>query len=367
MEDSEAMTVPIQSIVAGAAIALGGATTEPPKPQDPQPSSPARNVFNPQMSIVTDFRGILIDNHGEKEWKLNELEFGFAADVDPFLRAEAYISVHKSGHDHHEDGIEESHGEYEIEIEEAFGVYTGLGGGWQVKLGKFAGAVGRIQRNHIDQLNVVDYPFVIQDLFGDHGLRAPGVHVSYLFPGQQFLELTLEAVQAEDGPLFEHAKLDKPVWIGRLRTFFDFSDDLSAQLGGSILTGPRDEDRATVFGLDYTMKWQPGQKGQSAVFEAEAYWANSNEPGFSSTFGAFAALTYQIAPRLFLTGRFDYSELPGTSDVRRGFGGNVTYKLSEFQLLRLELMRITSNFDDPRTVLTFQFQYLIGAHPAHKY
>ncbi len=365
------MGVPIQSIAAAAAVAFGSGTTAPLALQDEQPPTPAKNVFNPQISLVTDFRGILVDNHGEKVWNLNELELGFAADVDPFLRAEAYIGIHQHtddhGHKKQGKGKGEDHAEYEIEIEEAFAVYNRLGGGWQVKMGKFAGAVGRLQRNHIDQLNFLDYPFVIQDLFGEHGLRAPGVHVSYLFPGQQFLELSLEAVQAEDGPLFDHSTLDKPVGIARLRTFFDFSEDMSAQLGGSLLFGPRDEDRATVVGLDYTMKWQPGQKGRSAVLETEAYWANSNEAGFSSTFGAFAAFTYEVAPRTFITARYDYSEMPGTSDLRQAWGANVSYKLTEFQVLRLEFQRITSNFDDPRNVLTFQFQYLIGAHPAHKY
>lgn len=353
------MTVTITPISAGLAMALANSS---PTPQQPPALS---NVFNPQISVVTDFRGTLVDNHEDKKWSLHEVEIGLAADVDPFLRAEAYIAIHHNHH--HEDADNGDHAEYKVEIEEAFAVYNRLGGGWQAKLGKFAAAVGRIQRNHGDQLNWLDYPFVIQDLFGDHGLRASGVHVSYLFPGSQFLELSLEAVQPDDGPLFMEAKLDRPVAVARLRTFFDFTEDLSAQLGGSFLTGPNDEDRATVYGIDYTMKWQPGQRGRSAVLETEAYWSNSNAPGFGSTFGAFAAVTYEVAPRVFLTGRYDYSEIPGSSDIRRAWGGNVTYKLSEFQHLRLEFLRITSNFDEPRNVLTFQFQYLMGSHPAHRY
>lgn len=353
------MFVPIHSIAA----ALTAATATPAVLA--QERATASNVFNPQMSVLTDFRGTLVDNREDKAWWLNEVEIGLAADVDPFVRAEAYIGIHQERHE--EDGNGEEHAEFTVEIEEAFGVYNRLGGGWQAKLGKFAAAVGRIQRNHPDQLNWLDYPLVIQDLFGEEGLRAPGVHLSYLFPGTQFLELSVEAIQAEDGPLFEGSTLDKPVGVARLRTFFDYTDDLSAQLGGSFATGPHEDDRANVFGLDYTMKWQPGQKGRSASLEAEAYWSDSDSPGFGSTFGAFAAVTYEVAPRVFLTGRYDYSELPGTSDIRRAWGANATYKMTEFHFLRLEFMHITSNFDEPRNVLTFQFQHLMGVHPAHRY
>ena len=177
------------------------------------PQSP--NSFNPQIAVVTDFRALLSSNDGDdsKRAELKELELALAADVDPFLKAEVYLAVAK------EDG------ESVVEVEEAFGRYTNLGRGLSGKFGKFAAAIGRVQRNHTDQLNSLDYPFVIQDFLGDEGLRAGGGSLSYLLPGDKFHEFTLEALDASETPLFADASTGALVWVGHYRTFFDFSGD----------------------------------------------------------------------------------------------------------------------------------------------
>jgi hypothetical protein len=72
-------------------------------------------------------------------------------------------------------------------------------------------------------------------------------------------------------------------------------------------------------------------------------------------------------PLWFGTMKADYSELPGASDIRRGIGLGVAYKATEFQHLRLEWQRISSSFAPNGNLITLQFQYLIGKHPAHKY
>src|SRR5688500_14400395 len=110
------------------------------------PQNPS--YFNPQLSLVTDFRINLMDNTpgADKRAFLKEAELALAADVDPHLRAEAYIAIVDEG------------GTTEVEIEEAFGRYSHLGGGLSAKFGKIAAAVGRVSRNHVDQLNFLDFP-----------------------------------------------------------------------------------------------------------------------------------------------------------------------------------------------------------------
>lgn len=311
-----------------------------------------------QMSVVADFVG----NLGEKEdptverFDFREIEFGFASDVDPFLRAEAYIALAK------EDG------ETVVEVEEIFGKYTGLGHGLSAKVGKIAGAVGRVQRNHGDQLDYLEYPMVVQDVLGDEGLRRPGGSISYLFPSTQFRELTFEVLEPDtESPLFNRTDKDSPIFLGHFRTFFDFNEDLSAQLGFSGGTGPSlGDNTASLYGVDFTMKWRPGEKGKSANFEGEAIWSDAGGSA-ERTFGAFARATYEVAPRFFVTAGYDYSELPGSSDIRGGVLAGLTFAPTEFQKWRIEWQRIHSNFESSRNVLNIQFQWLIGAHPAHKY
>lgn len=322
------------------------------------------------MAIVGDFAYALRDNFADRRRAdFREIEFGFAADADPFLKVEAYIGLHK------EEGEDETH----VEVEEAFGRYSNLGRGMSAKFGKIAAAIGRVQRNHTDQLNYLNFPLPIRDALGEEGLRAGGASLSYLFPGSRFSELTVELLDAGDeGPVFNNSDLDEPAYVAHYRTFFDFNDDMSAQLGLSYLNGPTlagevkaagpvasRARRGDLYGIDYTMKWQPGTPGKSATLEAEAYWT---KPGGSErTFGAFGRLAYEVMPKWHLTVGYDHSEIPGTSDERKAWLLGLTRKVTEFHHWRLEFETISSNFERDRNVLTLQFQWLIGAHPAHRY
>lgn len=353
--------------IAAAAMAVSTSTPTPGKwtlkvHQDPAAPPPARqspNSFNPQIGLITDFRAVLSGDlpDDEKTADLKEAEFSFAADVDPYLRAEAYIAVAK------EDG------ETVVEIEEAFGRYANLGRGLSAKFGKIAAAIGRVQRNHADQLSWLDYPLVTQDFLGEEGFRAGGASLSYLLPGDAYHEFTLEGLDGRDTPLFAGSKSTTPTWVGHYRTFFEFGESSSLLLGASFATGPSGDSnrKANLYGADLTYKWHPGVQGRSAQVEAEAYWAKPGIPGAETAFGAFGALTYEVRPRLHLTAKYDYSEIPGTSDIHSGFSFGATLKVTEFHLWRVEWKSVGSNFDNTRNSLVLQFQWAIGAHPAHKY
>ncbi|MBL8060210.1 MAG: hypothetical protein JNK63_05795 [Chthonomonas sp.] len=330
---------------------------EPPTPtvQAEAPTRSRLSDFNPQISLVSDFRSRFANSQegGEKLSELKELELGLAADVDPFLRAEAYIAFAR------EDG------ENIVEVEEAFATYSRLGRGLTAKFGKIAGAVGRVQRNHADQQNWLDYPYAIQDILGEEGLKAPGASLSYLLPGDRFHEFTLEALVPDESPIFMGSDNGKPVVIGHYRTFFDFSEDLSAQLGATYAQGPNESTRSTLYGLDYTMKFQPGS-GNAWTFEAEALWAKPGS-GAETAFGMFAAGTVQLSKTLFGTVKWDQSEIPGTDSWRRGWTVGLTLRPTEFHHWRLQFQDMQTNFGESRRTLDLQFQWMIGAHPAHKY
>jgi hypothetical protein len=342
-----ALTLFPKTLVAAAAMAQGqGGTTA------------GANQFNPQISIVGDFVSVLDHTvRDERTTDFREIEFGFAAEADPFLRVEAYIALANEG------------GETVTEIEEAFGRYSRLGRGLSAKVGKIAAAIGRVQRNHADQLGYLDYPLVIRDVFGDEGMRLPGASLSYLFPGERFHELTLETLVLNDeGPVFASDSTDDKAYVLHYRTFFDFNEDLSASLGATYVSGQAagSDRRANVCGLDYTMKFQPGGTGRSWVFEAEGY--STKVPGASQRrSGWFARLMVEAAPKLWLTAGYDRSEIPGTSEHRSGTLFGVTKKVTEFHHWRLEWQRISSSFERAASVLTLQFQWVIGAHPAHRY
>ncbi|MBA3725096.1 MAG: hypothetical protein H0W86_01270 [Armatimonadetes bacterium] len=92
------MPISIGAAVGAAALAVNIAATNQDPEQAPAtpPATQNKNYFNPQMAIVFDFRGRFVDpDPSERKLDFSEIEFGFASDVDPYLKAEAYIAVAK--------------------------------------------------------------------------------------------------------------------------------------------------------------------------------------------------------------------------------------------------------------------------------
>jgi hypothetical protein len=207
----------------------------------------------------------------------------------------------------------------------------------------------------------------VTEVFGEEGLRAPGVSWAYLLPGDRFNELTVEALVPDDGPLFGGSDTGKPVILGHYRTFFDFSSDLSAQVGLSYATGPMEGGRSNVYGADFVAKFQPGGTGRNLVLESEAYWYESGAPGSTLRHGHFASVAYELADRLWLGARYDKVQLADGSDTLRAYTGGVTLKLTEFQLVRLEYQHQDWRNAGSRNQLVLQVQWAIGPHRAHKY
>ena len=326
---------------------------------DVSPLTQTQNAFNPDMSLVFNFGARMSDSMTPpaRRAAMREVEWGISADVDPYMRAEAYIAFAKS--------LDDDEGE--VEVEEAFGSYTGLATGTDLRVGKLAGAVGRINRNHIDQLDFFDYPLLVTSVLGEEGLRAPGASWAYLFPGDRFNEITVEALVADAGPLFTGSDTGKPVWVGHYRTFYDFTDDLSGQLGFTYGTGPMDGGTSSVYGADFVAKLRPQGTGRSLIFEAEALWYTAGAPGSSQRNGHFASLAYELGKRIWAGARYDYVQLPDGSDTLRALTGGLTLKMTEFQLVRLEYQTIDSNAGASRNQLVLQVQFVIGPHRAHKY
>jgi hypothetical protein len=327
------------------------------KQTEPSSQSPSGgNAFNPQIGLVTDARSVMkAATKEEEKATVHEAEISMSADVDPFLSAEAFLSVSNDG------------GESTVEAEEAFGTYNNLGHGMAGRFGKFRAAVGRANRTHTHALAYMDLPTVLQDTFGEEGLKGVGGELSYLFPTERFLDVTLESIVPEDGPVFKGARPSNPVMLAHLRTFFDFNPDLSAQLGFTAANGPTDVNRANVLGLDYTMKWQPSKINHFWQLESEAYWADAVAPGQKRTNGWFAAFTTQLTPQLFATARLDYSQVPGSAEVQKGWTANLTLKPTEFHHWRVEYTHLDNKLSRDTNTLTLQFVWLIGSHPAHKY
>ena len=86
------------------------------------------------------------------------------------------------------------------------------------------------------------------------------------------------------------------------------------------------------------------------------------------SWGMYALATYQIGKRWFLTGRFDYSNLPDNSSfVERAYSGVLGWYATEFQKIELEYKGTTSNVLPTADQVLLRTVFIIGAHGADAY
>src|SRR5262252_6617007 len=117
---------------------------------------------------------------------LQELEVAFQSIVDPYFRADVFLTIpNMSG----------------LEIEEAFLTTTSLPE-IQVKAGVFRSAFGRQNGMHLHVQDFVERPLINAAYLGTDGLRPPGAQLSWLLPFPFFLQLIGEvfSVAAPDIP-----------------------------------------------------------------------------------------------------------------------------------------------------------------------
>ena len=122
----------------------------------------AAKVLNPDISVIGDFIGA-IGNHGGRatpSLEMHESEVGFQEVIDPYARADFFISFGEAG----------------VNLEEGYITFTSLPAGLQLRVGKMRAAFGRVNTTHNHVLPWIDRPLVSQNLVGgDDGIDDAGL------------------------------------------------------------------------------------------------------------------------------------------------------------------------------------------------
>lgn len=322
---------------------------------------------NPNMSVIGDFRlSYLSPAQRHLDAEFHEAELAIQSVVDPYARADFFLSVSR----------DPGTGKFGLDLEEGYLTSLDLPAGLQLKAGKFRGTIGKINNIHPHALPFIDMPNVYVHYLGDEGLNDEGLSLSWLIPNPLdfYQELTIEATRGpDDNPGFLKSTADRYLYVGHLKNFWDLTDNATVEAGLSGATGPNDSAFATVLGgIDLTYKWKPLQFNtyQSFVAQAEAFWSNKRLSGTETmkSWGMYALVTYQIGKRWFLTGRFDYSNLPDNSlFVERAYSGALGWYATEFQKIEIEYKATTSNAYPTMNQVLLRSVFVIGAHGAHAY
>ncbi len=373
-EQYDARLLALESRLAALAGAAAPSSEPPAAPPQEPPSTPmvttpsaGAKVFNPDIAVIGNFLGATGHNPNSDQptFGLDEVETSFQAVVDPYARADVFLSAGPDG----------------LEIEEGIVTFNTLPGGLLLKAGKMRAQFGKVNAMHTHALPWTDRPLVTENLVGgDDGISESGLSVSRLLQNPiVFLELTGEAYYGSS-EVFQSRQRSELAYVARMRAYRDLTEGSNIDLGGSFAYGPSavhasepvplDDVSTRLWGVDATFRYRPLRRAIYRRFMArsELVWSQPRESGAGgqTAFGMYASGDYQFARRWYAGARYDRSGRAWeASTVDAGGAFYLTYWPSEFNQVRGQYRRI--NYGDGVNANEFLFQFLfsIGAHGAH--
>ena len=305
----------------------------------------AAKALNPDISVIGDF--ITGAGHNPLNptpaFQMHESEVGLQAIVDPYARADFFISFGETG----------------VNVEEGFITFTALPSGFVAKAGKMRAAFGKVNTFHNHVMPWVDRPLVSQPLVGgEDGINDAGFSVEHIIPapGKWFLDFTGQAFRGDSADVYTSSNKNDLSVVGHLRGYRDLTDDSNLDLGVSYSRGHNlfgGDFITNLYGVDATYRWKPLRRSIyiSFVARSEFIWRQQNQPslltcqsitcpvdtaaGFQRAFGFYASGDFQFARRWFVGGRVDRSDRAFNSHLNDQGGSVVlTYWPSEFAQIR---------------------------------
>ncbi len=321
---------------------------------------------NPDIGVVADFRTSYI-SQGKKNFDayLDETEISFQSVVDPYIRADFFVTFGRDPDTH----------KYGASVEEAYLTTLTLPAKLQLKVGKFREAVGKINPMHPHALPFIDLPNAYVNYFGEEGLNDEGASLSWLLPNKAFYEeLIFQATSgASESPTFHRGDNNRFVYLTHLKNSITLSDNATLELGLTGISGPNDSSRNTnIAAADITYKWKPIKLNtyKSLTWQSEFFYSNAKYSAnqMSNSFGLYSFVEYQIAKRWFLTGRYDYAQKPYDKNiVEQAYSLSAGWLATEFQKIEFQGKLTNVNTLPGYNEFWLRWIFVIGAHGAHQY
>jgi hypothetical protein len=355
---------------------VAGQEQQPPSPQAPAPppvaqepppalpatgqvSSGASKVFNPDTSVIGNFVGVAGSNpqSSQPSMEMSEVEVAFQAVVDPYAKADFFLSASPEG----------------LSVEEGYLTFTSLPAGLLLKVGKMRAQFGKVNTMHTHALSFADRPLVTQNLLGgEDGINDAGLSVSKLIPNDfMFLEATGEVYHPDSG-VFKSSERSKLEFVGHFRGYRDLTEGTNLDLGVSFASGPSawwPDFNKQLIGIDATFHYRPLRRAiyHRVVGRTELVWSRHDMPSApqQKAFGLYGSLDYQFARRWYVGGRLDRSGRIQSDLVDSGESAYLTFWPSEFSQIRGQFRRTAYGEGVVANELLFQFNFAIGAHGAH--
>jgi hypothetical protein len=378
--------------------------------------APAANYLNLSLDVLTaagastarDVVRLQGGDHdpSQRGFTLQNAELVLEGAVDPYMRGQANIALKL-----------DPEGETTIEIEEAFLTTTALPNNMQLKLGQYFSDFGRQNVQHPHSWDFVDQPIVNTRFLGGDGLRGPGARVSWLTPTDFYSEvmLSVQNSQGETASSFrsvpgEEVQLGRPVLerdvrtptdlliIPRYTASFDLSETQTLVVGATGAFGPNgtgSDESTRLYGMDMFWKWKPTDaeagfpfvkvQGElmSRFFEAGAATLDTDGDGVGDLdvpsenvrdWGMYSQVVWGFRRGFALGLRGEYLEGEQSDFDTDPFAGrrwrvspNLTWYPTEYSRFRLQWNHDDFAGSGSEESVFAQFEFLLGAHAAHKF
>ena len=344
------------------------------------------------MGVVGDFIGNVTQRNVEKanagtfsgrenRFFPREVELAFFGQVDPYARAEVRI----------EAGEDEPGAETNVSLAEATVTLLALPWGTQAKFGQMRNRFGYSNVIHDHDLPWPDRPNVFVRFFGEEGLVEKGLEATWV---PDFLPFYLEILggvfNGDNETAFGKGRLTRPLYTGRVRSFFELDDLNAVQLGLSGAWGETTDNLDnTILGFDLRYKLRPEgwlhplltvQRGE-ALYGIRRVEEPSDPSGtakrWRQSFGWYASAEVQPFRRWSSGVRYDWTEFPTAPGKEWAVEPFLTFFPSEFLRFRLAYKHtertnrdlFNNNGGSGRIVdeVFFQGSFILGAHPAHPF
>jgi hypothetical protein len=354
------------------------------------------NAFNPAISLILNGSyshhsldadayvraGFPLVGEGAPSpngFSLGETELTLSSNIDDKLYGQVTLAI---GSDDGQD---------ELGIEEAYIETTTLPNGLNLRAGRFFSNIGYLNSHHAHTDSFFDRPLAYQAFLGNQ-YGDDGVRLSWVAPTSLFLEVGAEVFRGNHFPSggAQHGGLGT-------RTLF-------AHLGGSAGTdnewlvgvsalrtraeGAEDgfSGHSTLYIADGTWKWAPQGnfkdggftvRGEYFLDDRDGTFVDPTDPLITSLWngqrrGVYLEGVYRLSRTWDIGYRYDRLWADSQGPYASAFdpwrhSAELTWRNSEFSLVRLQLSHDKPNADDSDNAVTLQYQTSLGAHGAHKF
>ena len=374
VDEFEALAAaPDTSAAEGAAIA----------PQAAQPGSSVSgggNAFNPAISIILNGSAShhSLDSDA-KGFSLGESEVSFAANIDDKFYGQLTLAM------------ESEDGEDHLGVEEAYVDTTALSGGLAVRAGRFFSNIGYLNSHHAHTDSFFDRPLAYQAFLGGQ-YGDDGVQVRWVAPTSTYLEFGGEVFRGQSYPgggaqdgglgtrtLFAHTGGS----VGNENEWLAGVSMLKTKTAGGEDGFNGD---ATVYVADGTWKWAPHGnfkdggvtvRGEYLVDDRDGMYVDPGDasivmPWVGKRRGAYLETVYRLNRTWDVGYRYDRLWADNEGPFASAFdpdrhSAEITWRNSEFSLVRLQVSRERPDAGDADNAITLQYQTSLGAHGAHKF